>query len=132
LKVELSANFKNSIYPKLSEADKKALHAFISHVQKNGIENLPGKLKPSWNIPSSDDDYENKVSFTRTFNIWHYHIGRPEYEKSLHGNYLTSDEVIFIKRFDPKPNKIRVVGWSSHPLELPTEEDLKTIFQLST
>ena len=51
----------------------------------------PGKISPSWRgIEKTDPIYD----FTYSNNLWHYHIGLPEYIKSKYNNYLTSDMIL--------------------------------------
>jgi hypothetical protein len=56
-----------------------------------------GKITPSWRkIDKTDPIYD----FTYSNNLWHYHIGMPDYVKSQYNNYSTSDMILHFQRKD--------------------------------
>ena len=65
----------------------------------------PGKISPSWRgIEKTDPIYD----FTYSNNLWHYHIGLPEYIKSKYNNYLTSDMILHFQ-WKNNINHIRIL-----------------------
>jgi hypothetical protein len=54
------------------------------------LPNTKEKLPPSWSgLEQSNPNYD----YTRNNNLWHYHIGLPNYV-AVHGQYKTSDMVL--------------------------------------
>ena len=50
----------------------------------------PGKIAQSWSGNSTQKDFE----FTKKHDLYHYHIGLPEYYQSEHSTYLVSEWVL--------------------------------------
>ena len=70
----------------------------------------PGKVSPSWRgIEKTDPIYD----FTYSNNLWHYHIGLPEYIKSKYNNYLTSDMILHFQ-WKNNINHIRILDITWH------------------
>lgn len=66
---------------------------FIEMYEANGLSDFtiyPGKISPSW---SGIDPSHPNYNYARYNNLWHYHIGIPQYILT-HGKYLTSDWVL--------------------------------------
>ena len=69
-----------------------------------------GKIAPSWRgIDKTDPIYD----FTYSNNLWHYHIGMPDYMKSRYNNYSTSDMILHFQRKD-HINLIRLLDITWH------------------
>lgn len=85
-----------------------------------------GKITPSWRgIDKTDPIYD----FTYSNNLWHYHIGMPDYVKSKYNNYSTSDMILHFQRKDHK-KLIRLLDITWHykangEFWLPTNECLE-------
>ncbi len=69
-----------------------------------------GKISPSWRgIEKTDPIYD----FTYSNNLWHYHVGLPEYTKSKYNNYLTSDMVLHFQ-WKKSSTHIRILDITDH------------------
>jgi hypothetical protein len=69
-----------------------------------------GKISPSWRgIDKTDPIY----NYTYSNNLWHYHIGIPDYIKSKYNNYLTSDMILHFQR-KQQIDHIRLVDITWH------------------
>ncbi len=125
MQVEFSQKFKTQLknFPK---ADQLKIYAFYEHVKSKGFEGLLGKNVVSDNVPTDDPSWHEKVTYAQRHNLWHYHIGIPEYQPSEVGDYLTSEYVLhYIKSTKQGEDCITIVDMSSHPpFELPKEEYL--------
>lgn len=78
-----------------------AILKFVSIYQIHGLDKtkFEGKLSPTWHVSGEDPDYYTKVEYARRNELWHYHIGIPNYKQSPNG-YLTSDMVLHMQRHD--------------------------------
>jgi hypothetical protein len=77
----------------------------------SNFDKYEGKITPSWsNLDPSDPNY----SYTRDNNLWHYHIGIPEY-KQMHSKYKTSKVVLHFQ-WEDKGNIINLVDLYNHYL----------------
>ena len=57
----------------------------------NDFSKYQGKISRSWRgIDKTHPIYD----YAYSNNLWHYHIGIPEYVKSKYNNYLTSDMIL--------------------------------------
>ena len=69
-----------------------------------------GKISPSWRgIEKTDPIYD----FTYSNNLWHYHVGLPEYTKSKYNNDLTSDMVLHFQ-WKKSSTHIRILDITDH------------------
>ncbi|WP_048765532.1 hypothetical protein [Acinetobacter sp. 243_ASPC] len=77
---------------------KQAIADFLVLYQQYGLKDFSkykGKITPSWKgVKVGSDVYE----YAHRNKLWHYHIGIPEYLKSLYGEYYTSDWVLHFIR----------------------------------
>ncbi|MGX2956457.1 hypothetical protein [Ursidibacter arcticus] len=105
------------------EKDLIKILQFKEYVEIYGLENLPGRNKCSDNVPTDDPNWSMKVAKAQQYNLWHYHIGIPEYDVSLgFGNY-TSEYILHYIRND---DSIQIVDFSAHPpFRLPSESYLQ-------
>lgn len=55
----------------------------------NDFNKYPGKITCSWKNASAEN-----AAHAKTYNLWHYHIGYPNYTLSICGKYHTSDMVL--------------------------------------
>lgn len=74
-------------------------------------------------MPEDDPNWRDKVSQAKRYQLWHYHIGIPNYQQSPNG-YATSEYVLhYMKGVDD----ITLVYMSPHPpFESPDERYLVT------
>lgn len=111
-------------YPNFPEADKNKIDSFIEHYQEFGFTGLSGKNVDSSNVSTDDPDFIKKVKYAIQNNLWHYHIGIPEYTLSNCGTYSTSEYVIHYQKISDY--EIKIVDFSPHPpFILPTQQYLK-------
>ena len=85
-----------------------------------------GKIAPSWRgIDKTHPIYD----FTYSNNLWHYHIGMPDYVKSKYNNYSTSDMILHFQRKDHiKHIRLLDITWhykANGEFWLPTSECLE-------
>lgn len=90
---------------------KEAVLKFIETYQQHGLGDFSkytGKVSPSYkNIDKLDPIYD----FTFTNNLWHYHLGLPEYLKSKYNDYLTSDMILHFQRKATDHIKLLDITW---------------------
>ncbi len=117
LKVDFGQIFINR-FDNFPAADKQKIQEFADHVSRYGFRRLPGRNKPSTDVPTDDKDFIDKVVYARRHNLWHYHIGIPSYdERNDFGDY-TSEYVLHYKHMGAE---IVVVDFDFHPpLSLPS------------
>lgn len=117
MEVTTSNDFKVK-FPNFPKADKEKILTFISHVKQHGLDGLQGRNKSSDNVPTDDPNWSKKVAFAQKYQLWHYHIGIPNYAIANNGEQV-SEYILHYQRFD---NEIRLVAMSYHPpFELPNE-----------
>ena len=90
-------------YPK---DQQDAIIKFIEVFLKSGLTDFThfeGKIAPSWKGLQNNHPHYN---FAKKYNLWHYHIGIPDYQKSQYGDYLTSD---YIVHFMLQDNRMKIV-----------------------
>ncbi|WP_138726254.1 hypothetical protein [Pseudomonas sp. FSL W5-0203] len=119
--VDLSILFSR-IYLTVAANDGEILDRFINHAQTHGLENLPGRLKPSWDVHRDDPFFLKKVEYARHWDLWHYHVGMPYFDETNgHGDF-TSEWVLHLRRL-PCGTRTQIVDWDKHPpFELPKEK----------
>ena len=102
---------------------------FTDVYEQNGLSDFSkfqGKISPSWRgIDKTDPIYD----FTYSNNLWHYHIGMPDYVKSKYNNYSTSDMILHFQRKDHiKHIRLLDITWhykANGEFWLPTSECLE-------
>lgn len=105
------------------KADQKKIIQFVDYVRKHGFVGLEGRNKSSINVLSTDPEFLAKVSYAREHNLWHYHIGIPEYTPDTPFGDRTSEWVLHYIRTD---DTIKIIELGSHPpFKLPRQEYLK-------
>ncbi len=122
LSVEFGQEFINRFenYP---PKDIEKIKGFVQHVSEKGLNDLPGRNKSSDNVDTNDHDFIKKVSHAKKHNLWHYHIGIPQYDKTNKFGDWTSEWVIHYQRLG---NEIHIVELDDHPpFTLPAEKYLK-------
>jgi hypothetical protein len=96
-------------YP-ISQQDK--ILDFTDIFEEFGLSNFQkyeGKIAQSWkNLDYFDPNY----TYTKNNNLWHYHIGIPDY-KEIHSKYKTSDMVLHFQ-WEQGSNKINLVDIYFH------------------
>lgn len=73
---------------------KNAIALFLKVFKEHGLKDFSkfeGKVSPSWkNVDEGSPVYK----FTRSNNLWHYHVGIPYYTQSSYYEYKTSDYIL--------------------------------------
>ncbi|TXR52051.1 hypothetical protein [Reinekea thalattae] len=86
--------------------------SFAKTFQDNGLSDFSiyeGKVTPSWKGGTiSDKNYQ----YALDNDLWHYHVGIPEYEK-IHDKYKTSDWLLHFQ-WPNRGNEICLVDLYSH------------------
>ncbi|OUY08725.1 hypothetical protein [Acinetobacter populi] len=97
---EYGKQFANE-FARYPEDQQDAIIDFTDIYELYGLSDFSkykGKITPSWK--GVDFDSFN-YQYAYEHKLWHYHIGIPEYVKSLYRDYYTSDWVLhFIKVSD--------------------------------
>ena len=103
------------------KADQIKIRAFAKHIEQFGFDGLQGRNKSSDDAPVTHPNWSERIIYAKTHNLWHYHIGIPNYEKSEKGDYTSEYVLHYIKGDD----FIKLVDLSAHPpLNLPSLEYL--------
>lgn len=122
MKVAFSKMFANNFrhFPK---KDQDKINAFIYHVSLYGLNHLTGRNKSSDNVHTDDPDFLKKIAKVRKHNLWHYHIGIPNYETAGNGDKVSEYVLHYIRGED----YIKIVDLDSHPpFTLPSDEYIDT------
>lgn len=118
MEVELGQRFKQEL-KNFPIVDKVKIANFILHIQNIGFDGLAGRNKPSHEVPKDDPYWLEKVRYAREHQLWHYHIGIPEYDTDKSFGDQTSKYVLHYVKL---PNKIKIVDLTAHPpFTLPSE-----------
>lgn len=103
--------------------DIEKIKEFTDHITLYGFEGLPGRNKRSDNVDTNDHEFIEKVKHAQKYNLYHYHIGIPEYDKTNGHGEWTSQYILHYKYLD---NVVTIVDLDQHPpFTLPDEEYLK-------
>ncbi len=62
------------------ESDLDIIAEFIDHLKQYGFTGLEGRNKSSDEVPTDDPQWREKVAYAQQHNLWHYHIGIPNYQ----------------------------------------------------
>lgn len=119
MEVSFSKKFKYFFIGKLSEKDQKIIYDFKVHVEKYGLVGLKGRNKKSDNpSPKKGEVGQLESDYAHAHNLWHYHIGIPNYDTHNGFGKYTSKFVLHYQRFD---DSINIVKMDHHsPFALPT------------
>ncbi|KWS35891.1 hypothetical protein AL065_01100 [Pseudomonas amygdali pv. ulmi] len=113
--VDLSTHFAK-IYGTAPANDIDFIDDFIEHVEENGLDGLPGRLKISWDIHKDDPLYARKSQYAKKYDLWHYHVGvgKGGYDQTKPYGDWTSQWVIHLRRH-PCGTRTTIVDWDPHP-----------------
>ncbi|WLF84400.1 hypothetical protein [Moraxella sp. ZY210820] len=119
--VEFTPRFKQYLR-NFPETDRQKISAFVTHVQQYGLTGLKGRNKNSDNVPTNDPNWSERVAYAQKYQLWHYHIGIPNYELSERGDYVSE----YILHYIREEQRIIIVDMSPHPpFQLPDIDYLK-------
>ncbi|POP53100.1 hypothetical protein [Zhongshania marina] len=99
-----------SEFQNLSQIDQDKILDFTDIFEINGFDDFTrytGKIAPSWSGDISQKNFE----FARKHDLWHYHVGIPDY-KARHDKYQTSDWLLHFVR--QSSQRIILVDLYSH------------------
>lgn len=85
---------------------------FVEQFERCGLDdftNYEGKIAPSWSNLATDNP---KYVYAKGNDLWHYHIGLPEYTQR-HDKYKTSDWVLHFQ-WQPKGTELNLVDMCYH------------------
>ena len=122
--VEFGKTFTLYYNERYSQVTLDKIDDFIEHYEKFGLSNWKGKISPSDRVPNTYADRTDRIQKARTHQLWHVHIGEPNWKKSFHGKYLVSDWVLHFKKINSHSIKLLELSWHD-PMELPSDELLK-------
>ncbi len=106
----------------LPDKDLVKIMDFINHLKINGFNDLEGRNKKSDNVPTDDPKWQHKVSYAQQHNLWHYHIGIPEYKISESGDFVSE----YILHYQLIGKRVKIVDFSAHPpFRLPSSSYLE-------
>lgn len=109
-------------FSRLPQPDKEKILCFMRHVSQYGFSGLQGRNKPSHEVPTSDAQWLQKVQYAQKHNLWHYHIGIPEYQAGCVFGDCTSQ---FLLHYIRGNSFIKLVDFSEHPpFQLPSPDNL--------
>ncbi|WP_312623300.1 hypothetical protein [Pseudomonas juntendi] len=123
--VDFSVHFAR-IYSTVPANDIDLVDDFIEHVEANGLTDLPGRLKFSWDISPNDRQYASKSQYAKKYNLWHYHvgIGKDGYDKGRPYGDWTSQFVLHLRKHECG-QRTTIVDLDPHPpFTLPLEDTL--------
>lgn len=102
--------------------DQLKIRQFEKHVKQFGLTNLKGRNKSSDNVPTEDPNWRDKVAYAQKYQLWHYHIGIPDYSLANNGDLVSEYLLHYILGDD----FIKIVDLSPHPpFVLPNIDYLK-------
>ena len=110
LTVSFGARFAEE-FPRFPTDQQDKILAFVEQFERHGLNDFAkfeGKIARSGADLDDDDPLK---AFCENNNLWHYHIGIPEYEER-HEKYKTSDWVLHFMW--PEKNHIVLVDIYSH------------------
>lgn len=114
----------NTYFLKYPENDKYLIIDFIMHYQEHGLKGWKGKCASSSRVPLNYPNRDEIIFKAEYYNLWHVHIGIPQWNKSRFGNYYVSDWVLHFKK--NTDYKITLLELDSHnPMKLPSDEICK-------
>lgn len=120
MKVIFGQKFTNH-YQNFTKSDQDKINKFIYHISRHGLTNLTGRNKSSDNVPTDDPNWAAKVAYAKKHQLWHYHIGIPDYHTASNGDQVSEYVLHYILGDD----FIKIVELDSHPpMNLPNVDYL--------
>jgi hypothetical protein len=117
--VEFGQTFLLYYTDRFSTATVSKIDDFIDYVEINGLQGWKGKVAPSDRVPLSYPHRQMLIDKARRYNLWHAHIGDPEFKPSINPNYQVSEWVIHFQKFSN--DHIKLLELDSHnPMSLPS------------
>lgn len=118
--VDFADTFLKYYDTRYSKTTISRIDDFIEHVEANGVHNWVGKVSRSDNVPEQAEDRDKIISYAQQYNLWHAHIGDPDFDETEHGRYKVSDWVIHFQYFNNY--HIKLLELDSHnPMSLPKQ-----------
>lgn len=121
--VAFGKTFNNYYAKSYSEKTLDLIDDFLDHYEVYGLGGWKGKISPSNRVPLNYENRNELIKKANHYNLWHVHIGDPQWEVPSHGKFLTSEWVIQFRRLG---HKIVLLELSWHnPMYLPNDEILE-------
>jgi len=92
--------------------DQKKIADFAYHINISGFSGLPGRNKSSDDVDTNDHLFIEKVKFAKENNLYHYHIGIPEYDTTNQIGDWTSEYILHYRFLD---NVVLIADLDNHP-----------------
>lgn len=109
----------------LCDEDLRTVVRFINHLETVGLGGLHGRLKKSDHVDTNQGDWLARVQLVRDYNLWHYHIGIPHYDRSKPKGQWTSQYIVHLSIIE---TTITLIDLDSHPpFNLPSRSLLKSL-----
>ncbi len=108
--VDFSLKFVKE-YPNFPQELQEAISQFVETFLQVGFDlsYYKGKMACSYRMM---DKLHPNYEYAFKNNLWHYHLGIPEYVKSRYGLYYTSDMLVHFRKLSK--NKIVIVDVTCH------------------
>lgn len=127
IKVDFSLHFKSLLLSK-TRKEQESIIDFVNDLKKYGLDSFSryaGKFADTSNNLSPED-----ISFlyVKENNLWHYHIGHPNY-RQLHSKYQTSDWIVHFV-WNKSLKEVKLVDYTPHHndegnFNIPAKNNLK-------
>lgn len=91
--------------------DKRKIRLFVIHLREKGFTGLEGRNKSSDEVPTDDPQWREKVAYAQQHNLWHYHIGIPNYQITDRGDKVSE----YILHYIRGENTVKIVDFNRHP-----------------
>lgn len=96
---------------------------FLDHYEYFGLSGWKGKISCSWKVPTTYPDWESRAAFAKQYNLWHVHIGLPNWQSYPNVPFKTSNQVLHFQKINHL--EIKLLTLSTHnPMDLPTLENI--------
>lgn len=97
---------------RLCREDRRVILEFHSHLDYVGLIGLPGRLKRSDHVDTDRNDWLERVQLVREYNLWHYHVGIPSYDRRKPRGDWTSQTIVHLSITD---TTVVLIDIDSHP-----------------
>jgi len=119
MRVIYSKWFKENQLDNLRQGFKLKIVDFMAAAATNSLAKLPGRNKKSNDANTENTNFVKLAEYANEYNLWHYHLGIPNYSKSKDGD-LTSNWVLHYRYVNKETIEIVYVG-DHNPFSLPTK-----------
>lgn len=121
--VDFSAEFTYYYDKVFTNTKLDLIDDFIDHYELNGLKGWKGRIAKSSNVPNQYPDALSRIDLAMKYNLYHAHIGLPEWKTRPGFPYSTSSEVLHFQKVSHKEIKLLTVS-THNPMDLPTIENI--------